>query len=67
MCWAQGMAVCEKKQCLWWQDRSRVPVVPPLPLGNGLLKLNSELRAAWDDALAKVLSYLGPYLHFDEY
>jgi len=33
-------------------DRSR-PVVPPLALGDGLTRLNPELRAAWDNALAK--------------
>jgi len=33
-------------------DRSR-PVVPPLALGDGLMRLNPELRAAWDNALAK--------------
>lgn len=30
-----------------------MPQVPPLQLGDGLTKLNPELRAAWDDALAK--------------
>ena len=33
-------------------DRS-APIVPPLQLGGGLMRLNPDLRAAWDDALAK--------------
>jgi hypothetical protein len=41
----QGESV--SKPC--WHVRQ----VPPLQLGDGLMKLNPELRAAWDDALAK--------------
>jgi hypothetical protein len=32
-------------------ERGSAPVVPPLQLGDGLQRLNPELRAAWDEAL----------------